>query len=254
MKKIVFITLGLIVIGFVGCKPDEDEKPDPTTETTTEVADMTVTINHKIGMEDLDFTSEFTLPSAEKVKFGRFAYILSDFYLTTTADEKVSLGKQFAFIEVNNNKTTFTLKNVPMGNYKSVGLSIGLDSATNHGNPNYYLAEHPLAPINNSLYWGWTAGYVYTAIEGLTVANDESFIFHLSGVHNKTDFDLPIAFIKKEGALKATLEYDVAEVFKNPEIYTISIDGASTHSITDAITTKLFANMVDVFSVKSVTE
>ena len=251
MKKTVIIAFSALLIGFAGCKPEEEE---PKPDLPQEVSDMTVTINHKLGAEDLDFVSTFTLPSQETVSFGRYAYILSEFYLTTMDDTKVSLGKQYAYIQVNGDKTSFTLKNVPMGNYKSLGLSIGLDSATNHGNPNVYMSEHPLAPINNSLYWAWTAGYIYTAIEGITTANNESFIFHLSGVHNKTDFDLPISFTKKEAALKAILEYDVAEVFQNPETYTISIDGASTHSITDPVTTKLFANMVDVFSVKSITE
>ena len=152
MKKTVIIALSALLLGFAGCKPDEEE---PKPDLPQEISDMTVTINHKLGAEDLDFVSTFTLPSQETVSFGRYAYILSEFYLTTMDDTKVSLGKQYAYIQVNGDKTSFTLKNVPMGNYKSLGLSIGLASATNHGNPNVYMSEHPLAPINNSLYWNY---------------------------------------------------------------------------------------------------
>jgi len=251
MKKTLLYIFAIVTISFVGCNPDEPEiiiEPEPV-----EFSEITVTINHKAGDKDLDLESEFTLPSDEVVTFRRLAYILADFYLVKSDDSKVVLEEQYALIDVKNN-STFTLTDIPMGDYKAIGFSIGLDSNTNHGNPNFYSTDHPLSPINNSLHWSWENGYIFTALEGKTKADNESFIFHLAGFKNQTNFELQRDFSKGLNKLGATLEYDVNEVFENPEIYSIANDGASTHSTTDPITAKLFANMKDVFTFKSISE
>ena len=251
MKKILLYLFIGMTIGFVGCNPDEPEIIiEPETE---EVKELTITINHKSGDMDTDMSSEVTLPSNEVVTFSRLAYILGDFYLVTSDDTKVELEDQFALIDAKNS-TSFTLKDIPMGDYKAIGFAIGLDSSTNHGNPNFYSTDHPLAPINNSLHWSWTGGYIFTALEGKTKADNESFIFHLAGYKNQTNFELQNNFTKSFNKLGATLEYDVNEIFQNPEMYSIATDGASTHSTTDPVTAKLFANMVDVFTLKSISE
>jgi hypothetical protein len=251
MKKIIlYIFIGM-TIGFVGCNPDDDDiiiQPEPV-----ETQEIIITINHKAQGKDFDLESEFTLPSNEVVTFRRLAYILSDFYLVKTDDTKEVLEDQYALIDAKNS-TSFALNDVPMGDYKAIGFSIGLDSTTNHGNPNFYPTEHPLSPINNSLHWSWENGYIFTALEGKTKADNESFIFHLAGYKNKTDFELPINFTKSFNPLGANLEYDVSEVFQNPETYSIATDGASTHSTSDPVTSKLFTNMKDVFSVISINE
>ena len=41
-------------------------------------------------------------------------------------------------------------------------------------------------------------------------------------------------------------------MFQSPEVYTIEIDGPSTHNVEDPVTLKLINNMKDVFSVSSV--
>ncbi|PCJ64557.1 MAG: hypothetical protein COA58_12525 [Bacteroidetes bacterium] len=249
MKNLILITVVLFTLTFVGCKPDDTIIVEPQDE----VSEMTMTINHRMGNNNLDFSSEFTLPSNEVVTFRRLAYILSDFYLVKNDDTKIQLSEQYALVDAKKGES-FTLTDIPMGDYKAIGLSIGLDSMINHGNPNSYSTDHALSPINNSLHWSWENGYIFTALEGKTKADNESFIFHLAGFKNKTEFELPISFSKQYNALQATFEYDVNEVFKNPEVYSIATDGASTHSTTDPVTIKLFANMKDVFSVTSINE
>ena len=165
-------------------------------------------------------------------------------------NNKVLLKDQYALIEAHKGDVTFTLTDIPLGDYISIGFSIGLDSATNHGNPNQYAAEHPLSPINNSLHWNWTGGYIFTALEGKVVKDAETFIFHLAGDQNKLDFELPTSFSTSatDADKEAVITYDVSEVFKNPEIYSIASDGASSHSVSSPVTVKLIRNMSDVFT------
>ena len=250
MKNITLIAILSLGSFIAGCSPDEDVKPE---EVATEVQTMSVIVNHKMGDADLTLGSEYTLPSMEQVSFSRLSYILSDFYLVKSDDTKVLIEDSYVLINALNDEK-FTLDNVTMGDYKSIGFSIGLDSSVNHGNPNQYATDHPLSPINNSLHWSWEGGYIFTALEGKTKADDESFVFHLAGYRNKTNFELPATFTKGSNAKGVSLNYDVTEVFQNPKVYNISMDGASSHSSSDPVTTKLIANMADVFSVQSISE
>lgn len=251
MKNLIpFIFILSLVSLFTACDSDDCCVP----EQSSEVSEMTISINHVIGESELTFNSEYILPSNETVTFRRLSYLLSNMYLVKSDDSKVMIEDTYAFINAANGNNTVTLSGVPKGDYKAIGLNIGLDSNINHGNPNVYSSDHPLAPINNSLHWSWQGGYIFTAIEGKTMADNESFIFHLAGAPNRLDLELPFTFTKGEAALTANLKYDLNEVFINPEMYSISADGASTHSISDPITAKLIGNMVDVLSVISVNE
>lgn len=236
-----------LVIGIVGCN---DEKPTEPNE----VEEMNVSINHILGNNNLTFNTDYTLPSNEVVSFKRYTYILSNFYLVKKDASKVQLNEQYALIDVRKGNTSFKLQDIPMGDYTSIGFTVGLDSLVNHANPNVYASDHPLAPINNSLHWSWQGGYIFTAIEGKTTADTSSFIFHLAGAHNKLNFEFPKTFTKGKPALNVELSYDIAEVFQNPELYTISIDGASTHTTTDPVTHKFIRNMKDVFTLNSISE
>lgn len=245
MKQIIFIITGSwFLISSIGCEPDPPIK--------TEISTMDITINHFFGSNDFRLDEAYTLPSNEQVKFSRYSYLLSDFYLIDENDFRIALNDQYLYADIRSSKKNLTLTDIPKGPYTGIGFSIGLDSITNHGNPNQYNSDHPLSPINNSLHWSWQGGYIFAAIEGKTLANNESFIFHLAGAQNKVDFELPYNFSKGDDAIHAILNYNIEEVFQNPELYTIEIDGSSTHSVEDSVTLKLFNNMKDMFSVSSI--
>lgn len=56
-------------------------------------------------------------------------------------------------------------------NVESITFSVGVDQAHNHLDPAAYPANHPLAPQNPAMQWGWSAGYRFVAIEGKAGAN-----------------------------------------------------------------------------------
>jgi hypothetical protein len=247
MKKTFYIMLGLLAIGFTSCT--EDDVIDPIVEVNSASIDFTV--NHTIGNQEFTAGTAYSVGANENATFSRFAYLLGSFYLIAEDGSKVTIDSQYAHIEAHSGKTTFSLVDIPYGTYKSMGFSIGLDSAINHGNPNQYNTDHPLSSINNSLHWGWLAGYIFTAIEGKDVDADESIIFHLAGAKNKTNVSLAANFTHGETGSAVILGYDIAEVFTSPHSFSFTNDGRSTHSISDPVSTKLFANMADVFTLTS---
>jgi len=238
------------MIGFTSCKDDEIViGPEPVVvEDST--SNLTINIDHMIGADAMKYNENIVLPSMEDVQISRLSYILGDFYLLSKDGSKVELDDQYALIEAHKGNVSFTLTDIPFGNYTSIGFSIGLDSATNHGNPSQYETTHPLSPINNSLHWSWTGGYIFTALEGKLVDNDETFIFHLAGAQNRIDFELETDITTSTTSTnnEATVTYDVREIFEGPNVYNISTDGASSHSTTSPVTVKLISNMADVFT------
>ena len=239
--------LGLLAIGFTSCT--EDDVVDPKLEVSSASIDFTV--NHTIGNQEFTAGTAYSVGVNENATFSRYAYLLGSFYLIAEDGSKVTIDSQYAHIEAHSGKTTFSLVDIPYGTYKSIGFSIGLDSAVNHGNPNQYDSDHPLSAINNSLHWGWVGGYIFTAIEGKDVDAGESIIFHLAGSNNKIDFELPTNFTHGAAGSSVSLGYDIAEVFINPNSYSFSLDGRSTHSVSDPVTTKIIENMADVFTLTS---
>jgi len=239
--------LGLLAIGFTSCT--EDDVVDPIVEVNSASIDFSV--NHRVGTQIFTAGTAYSVGVNENATFSRYAYLLGSFYLMAEDGSKVIIDSQYAHIEAHSGKTTFSLVDIPYGTYKSIGFSIGLDSAVNHGNPNQYNSDHPLSAINNSLHWGWVGGYIFTAIEGKDVDADESIIFHLAGSNNKVDFELPTNFTHGAAGSSVALGYDIAEVFINPNSYSFTLDGRSTHSVSDPVTTKLIENMADVFTLTS---
>ena len=247
MKKTFYIMLGLLAIGFTSCT--EDDVVDPIVEVNSAAIDFSV--NHTVGTQIFTAGTAYSVGDNNQASFSRFAYLLGSFYLIAEDGSKVTIDSQYAHIEAHSGKTTFSLVDIPYGTYKSIGFSIGLDSVVNHGNPNQYDSDHPLSAINNSLHWGWVGGYIFTAIEGKDVDADESIIFHLAGSNNKVDFELPTNFTHGAAGSSVALGYDIAEVFINPNSYSFTLDGRSTHSVSDPVTTKLIENMADVFTLTS---
>lgn len=246
MKELTLI-LGLAAMVFSGC----NEQVDPE---AIEHKTMMVNINHTFDDEELIFLSEdYTLESGDIVNFKRLSYLLSKFYLVKADDTRVELVDQYAFLSPASDVRNFELIDIPMGEYKAFGFSVGLDSAVDHGDPNQYPTSHPLSPIRNSLHWDWTAGYIFTAIEGQIAEKSENFVFHLAGNNNILDFEFPINITKEKASLEATLTYNVAEIFRTPETYSLVADGMSTHTVENPITTKLINNMHDIFSFNTIT-
>lgn len=239
-NNIVFVGLIILLNVTVGCKED---KPQLQPQTQTEAPQLQVEINHQYGKNSFKLNQEYTLSSQELVKFSRLSYILSNFHLIREDSSLLIFKDAYMLVDLKNTKNTIQFDNVPMGDYLGIGFSIGLDSAINHGNPNLYAANHPLSPINNSLHWSWQGGYIFSAIEGKTISNNSSFSFHLAGISNKIDIELPYRFSKKEAELNATLTYHVDEIFNGPSVYNIETDGASTHNTESPATKKLIQNM-----------
>jgi len=120
---------------------------------------------------------------------------------------------------------------------ESITFSVGVDAAHNHLDPASYPANHPLAPQNPAMQWGWTAGYRFVAIEGKAGTNfANTFEVHALGDANyKTVTLSTIAESHSNGDKTIHLIADYSQVIKSINVS----GGLIVHGSTGAAVTLL---------------
>ncbi len=75
-----------------------------------------------------------------------------------------SYGK---FTIVTIGKEEYLVDSVPVGNYKSISFTIGLDPTTNTTDPSQYSSGDALAAQSPSMWFGEGKGYIFMNVQGL---------------------------------------------------------------------------------------
>lgn len=177
MYKIRLIAISLVSIGFFSAcedKPtdDNDNKVQPTG------FELKLGFNGLIDNQPLPPIGQ----SIFKPKYGdelfmitNWAMLFSELALVTEDDDTVQLGDGYQWADLRGSRNQFTYKNIPKQRYKGIQFTMGLDSATNHGDPSIWAANHPLNPLLNGLHWGWAGGYIFQAMDGRYKVHEDSF-------------------------------------------------------------------------------
>ena len=136
-------------------------------------------------------------------------------------------------------------------NVESIKFSVGIDQPHNHLDPASYPANHPLAPQNPAMQWGWSAGYRFVAIEGIAGANfANAFEIHALGDANyKTVTLATIAENHSNGDKTIHLIADYSQVIKNINVS----GGLIVHGSTGAAVTVMNNMKNVVFSAETAT-
>lgn len=179
-------------------------------------ADMMVQIEPRWHDRPLRL-AEKTLKNAagNELSVTRLAFLLSAAKLKREDGTWISLPDWIAFLDLEKNRTTFTLTGVPDGNYAVLRFDLGLDSVTDKSDPAKRAAGHPLHPDVNGLYQSDRSGYVFLAVEGRwrqSESKDGTYALHLAGEPCRKTVELPVP-LDLRGPLKLTLMLDVEQIF-----------------------------------------
>lgn len=69
----------------------------------------------------------------------------------------------------------YAIGDMPPGDYTGIRFEIGVgDSAVNHGDPSLYEIGDPLGAQFPSMHWGWSVGYIFLRIDGVTDTNGDN--------------------------------------------------------------------------------
>ncbi len=123
-----------------------------------------LSIKHKLGTENYSPITTSTAELGYEFNAKRIQYYISNIKLIhdggmeTLIDEHFLIDAAHDFIG--------HLGNPDINTFEGIKYSIGVDESLNHLDPTTYDMDHPLAPQNPNMHWGWTSGYKFAVIEG----------------------------------------------------------------------------------------
>lgn len=203
--------IALTLLSLAGCKKEGCTDPlstnfDPEAKVddgscTYTASTLTLQVTHKVGNAPFAFNTPYQDADGRSYQFrtARF-HVSSPRLLSSAGGSPID-----TYVQVTGSQSTYNLGEVAPGAYQGLSFDVGVDSATNHGDPTLFPAAHPLSIFNsNQDHWSWNSGYVFLKIEGYvdTTATmngpmNKFFFFHmatdplLTGVTLTRDFSIP---------------------------------------------------------------
>jgi len=118
-------------------------------------------------------------------KITRLEYYISEIKITHDGGQEKALTDLYLLVRPKLDSMYDLGSHPDITNVESITFSVGVDQAHNHLDPATYPANHPLAPQNPEMQWGWAAGYRFVAIEGKAGTNyANTFQIHALGDAN----------------------------------------------------------------------
>ena len=149
-------------------------------------------------------------------------------------------------------RAEFELGSYDITTLEKLEFSIGVDNAHNHLDPASYPNDHPLAPQNPSMHWGWTAGYRFIAIEGFAGADSNSlnnyYEIHTIGDQNYRVISLDVTGELNDDIMEIRIQADYEKFLNNVDVSS----GLISHGATGASRT-IADNATSVFSATQMT-
>lgn len=199
---------------------------------------------HRVGEAPFAMGTTYMAPGEYEFKFDRLEYYLSEIELIHDGGQVTPVANTWLLVRPAQ-QSSFSLGSHAITSLEGINFSVGVDSFTNHQDPASYAANHPLAPQNPSMHWGWQAGYRFAAVEGYSGSGLVfGYQIHALGNENYQDVSLSLDPISGSDTLRVNVLADYKAMFNEIDLS----GGGITHGATgDAIT--LLANMgTSVFS------
>jgi cytochrome c peroxidase len=199
---------------------------------------------------------KYQTAGGQSISVSRLDFLASEIDLRRADGIWIGQTNWFAFISVRDGKTSFSLENIPAGDYDRVQFHIGLAPEINHTDAAQWPAGHVLNPDVNHLYWGWSREYIFLALEGgwQNGGSESGFSFHLATDRELMTVELPVA-LDLNSSHEIQVALDIGKIFSAPNKIELSETSDATHSrANDLLTVQLRQNVEAAFAVENVKE
>lgn len=245
LKYIAFAVL----IAVSACKKDPDTD-DPNHGDGT--GNVRFKITHKVGTKQLILDDSTYTNANDTFTVALLKYYLSNFQLKNmNSGNWLSINNSYVLVDASDaNSTSFTLSDVPEGDYTELKFLIGIDSTRNVSG-----AQDGALDPAKGMFWSWNMGYIFLKLEGNSPAAPSGYRYHVggfSGTNNairEINPSLGGDYIEvSDHDPEVHLMVDVAELFINPHtidigtfIKVVHMPGTAADSLADN-----YASMIKV--------
>lgn len=227
MKKILIITT-LIALTY-SCKKEKDDPVAPKATTGDLALSTQFVVNGSPYHADSVYVDDFS----HNYKISFTNVYLSQ--LKFEGDDGAETSFTTSHVLLKPETGTYSLGKIKAGHYHELKFNIGIDSVTNHSDPNSYPATSPLYPQSPSMHWTWNSGYIFYKIEGSVDTDSDgsfetSFRFHIGtdGLLRKGSYVIH-SDMKAGVTNTVSMKVDLGKFLKG---INLSVDN-STHTMND---------------------
>lgn len=259
MKKILSI-IGLSALLLTSCSKDND-----TVLVETD-GKAVVSFDAVFGAQDFALNKDFT-SGTKTLNFTKFRYWVSNVALVNSKGEEYKVPDSYFLVEetsaVSVQDGVFTypaikredvvLSNIPLGDYKTIKFSIGIDQKYND---NLSLQTGELSQLNGmtNVSWMWMTSYIFSSVGGKVTENGTSKTLlvetGLNANYKTITLDLPQTVkISSAKETKIVLNADVEKTIDGLDVVANPVVGTSKATIMATVASNYSTK---VFSVKSV--
>ncbi|MBP6460613.1 MAG: hypothetical protein RL265_38 [Bacteroidota bacterium] len=171
---------------------------------------VSLTLHHKLGTNNFQFNTAAGNNLGHSFKLSRMEYYLTKFSITHDGGQVTEISADtVTLVNAGTGTTTIPLGLLNVTNIEGVKFHVGVHTPINHEDPALLPADHPLAPKSPSMHWGWTSGYRFIALEGLSGTNlNQSLELHGLGDVNYFETTVSAIGVSEAGGLVVHVDAD----------------------------------------------
>ena len=147
--------------------------------------EVSIHLNHKYNGDDFNYDNTYVVDGNTPIKFDRLEYYLHIKSLINHNGDTTNLSDKYLL--VNPSQNHYNIGYCETYNVSTLLLNIGVAPEINHDDPSLWYASHPLAPQIPSMHWGWAAGYIFVALEGMIDENQDGIFETVIQYHSVDD-------------------------------------------------------------------
>ncbi len=188
---------------------------------TAQERNVVLVMNHKLDDKPFAFNTPQHAGTGGLYKMTRLQYYVSGIQLVHDGGQVMSIPDLYILVDpaaINR----FALGGRNVGQIEGIRFRIGVDAAKNHADPAAYAFNHPLAPKNPSMHWGWAAGYRFVALEGFAGTTPEmlttNFQIHAVGDDLYTPVQITTSGTIDGNDLVVTIDADYANALRGIDV------------------------------------
>lgn len=225
MKNIIKFIPVILLTAFISCKKDTKD-PEPTPEPTPAAptsGTLKLEFEHMFDTVEFNLNQGYKTNNGDSVKFNILKYYISNVVITKDDNTTFVESNSYHLIDASNlSSTILSIANVPVGSYKGLSFTLGVDSARNNSGAQ----TGDLDPAKG-MFWTWSSGYIMFKLEGTSPQSGsatKALTYHVGGFGgaNKVQRNFNFNFASTTSNVTGSnnpfihLSVDIKEFFKNP--------------------------------------
>ncbi len=186
--------------------------------TTFAQTSVVLNLEHRINQTAFAFNDARSAPGGYEFDVSRLQYYISDIQLVHDGGQTTDVEDVWLLVNAGND-VDFDLGSHNVTTIEGINFYIGVGPDVNNADPSQWASNHPLAPQNPSMHWGWSSGYRFVAMEG-GAGNNTAFDYeiHALGNNNYNQVQITTDAIDNGGTLEIVVYADYARALNGIDV------------------------------------